>query len=388
MTSISTTGHRSGAMQGRLGVPWKTVLALAVVLAYADGFWLTSLQGAVGAIERTSGPFASWLRESTLVLPVYVVAVLGALTLALRWFGPVLRRPKTIVATLLLIVTAGTVVGLAAMVTSSAYDYHLQSAQIRLMESMQTSCSGNCAAQQQHDTLAIHVRGLLLTSRWVLLTNLVLVTWVVAMFGGRLKISTTKRQPDDPTGTARVLGRSRAQDLRLLLVGALVGSAAIHGALVPTRLTDSAGALFAFLAVWELAVAGMLLTRLEQRTMLLAATVISIAPLALWLWSRTAGLPFGPAPSARVGIGLPDALACLLAVMSLLSSLALLRSRQRLDRRPPPSAHVRSLVLVAVMAATAIGVAGTGLSWFDVFGISGTPTPVMDMSLSQPVRTL
>jgi hypothetical protein len=384
---ISTPAGPGALGQGRLTVPWKTVVALAVVLAYADGFWLTSLQGAVGAIERTQGPFASWLSESTVVLPVYVVAVLGVLTLALRWFGPVLRTPRTVVATLLLVVAAGTVVGLAAMVASSAYDYHLQSAQLRLMESMQTSCSGNCLAQQQHETLAIHVRGLLLTSRWLLLTNLVLVAWLVAMWGGRLKVSTTKRQPGDPTGTARVLGRSPVQDLRLLLVGALLGSAAIHAALVPTRLNDWAGAFFFFLAIWELAVAGMLLTRLEERTVLLAAAVISIAPLALWLWSRTAGLPFGPSPSARVGIGLPDALACLLAVTSLLAAATLLRTPRWHDRRPP-SAHVRSLVLVALIAATAIGVAGAGLSWFDAFGISGTPTPLMDMSLSQPVRTL
>jgi hypothetical protein len=384
---ISTVARPGAVQQTRLTVPWKTVVVLAAVLAYADGFWLTSLQGAVGAIERTQGPFASWLTASTLMLSVYVVAVLGVLTFALRRFGPELRRPREVATTAGLIVAAGTVVGLAAMVTSSAYDYHLQSAQLRLMEAMQTSCSGNCLAKQQHETLAIHVRGLLLTSPWLLLTNLVLVAWVVALCGGRLKVSTRKRQPDDGTGTVRVLGRSRVQELRLLLVGALVGSGAIHAALVPTRLTDWAGAFFVFFAIWEFALAGMLLSRLEERTMLLAATVISIAPVALWVWSRTAGLPFGPSPSARVGIGLPDTLACLLALTSLLAAATLLRTPGWPDQ-PRSSAHVRSLVLVALIAATAIGVAGTGLSWVDAFGISGPPTPPMDMSLSQPVRTL
>ena len=106
-------------------------MPLAVVLAYADGFWLISLRGAVGSIERTREPFASWLRESTLALPVFVLAVLGALTLAARWFGPVLRKPKTVVAAALLVVAAGTLVGIAGLAASSAYDYHLQSSQLQ-----------------------------------------------------------------------------------------------------------------------------------------------------------------------------------------------------------------------------------------------------------------
>src|SRR6185436_20705352 len=126
--SINATMERRGTLRGRLSaVPWSTVVPLAVVLAYADGFWLISLRGAVGAIERTQEPFVSWLRESTLALPVFVLAVLGALTLATRWFGPVLRKPKSVVAAGLLVVAASTLVGIAGLAASSAYDYHLQS---------------------------------------------------------------------------------------------------------------------------------------------------------------------------------------------------------------------------------------------------------------------
>ena len=50
--------ERPSEARPRTSVPWATVLTLAVVLAYADGFWMTSLRGAVGAIERTQGPFA------------------------------------------------------------------------------------------------------------------------------------------------------------------------------------------------------------------------------------------------------------------------------------------------------------------------------------------
>jgi hypothetical protein len=39
-----------------LRVPWPTVLPLAVVLAFADGFWIISLRAPVGALERTESP--------------------------------------------------------------------------------------------------------------------------------------------------------------------------------------------------------------------------------------------------------------------------------------------------------------------------------------------
>jgi hypothetical protein len=360
--------QQARASGGRLSVPWKSVLALAVVLAYADGFWLTSLRSAIGAIERTQSPFASWLRESTLVLPVYVFAVLAVLSLALRWFGPVLTRPKTVATTALLIVAAGTLVGLAATVASSAYDYHLQSAQMALMQSMSSmhgSCSLSCLAQERHDTLVVHIRGVLLISRWLLLTNLVLVGWVVAVWGGRLKVSTAKRAPNGATENRRNPS-SRVADLRLLLVGALLAGAAIHAALVPGHLDKFAGASFIFLAVWELVVAAMLLVGLEERMVLLAAAGISTVGLALTLYSHTTGLP--------------DLLAATLEVATLIAAVLLLRPTRGLAG--PSSAHLRGLILVALIAFTAIGVASTGPSWFDVFGISSNQpvTDLMNMS--------
>jgi hypothetical protein len=384
MTVHSTTERPSALPQDRppatrLGVPWKTVVALAVVLAYADGFWLTSLQGAVGAIERTQGPFASWLRESTMVLPVFVFAVVGVLTLALRWFGPVLTRPKTLAVTGLLIVAAGTIVGLGAIVASSAYDYHLQSAQLHVMDSMHAICTGNCFGAEQHATLLVHIRGVLLISRWLLVTNLVLVAWLVAVWGGRLKITTGTRQPaghtndstDTLTGTApdtqQVAGRSRAQDIRLLLVGSLAASAAIHAAQVPSHLTQWSGAFFLFLTVWELAVAYLLFARLDGHLVLPAAAAISIAPLAVLVSTHPSGLP--------------GYLAGALEVATLLSALALLRNKPWLTR--PGSANHRGLILIGLLAITAIAVAGAGLSWFDPFGISAHQPTLNLMNMSR-----
>jgi hypothetical protein len=385
MSTISTTERPSALQQGRLAVPWKTVLLLAVVMAYADGYWLQALRGAVGAIERTQEPFASWLRESTVVLPVFVLAVLGALTLALRCFGPELRRPRTVVATVLLIVAAGTVVGLAAIVASSAYDYHLQSNQLQMMGSMNGSCTGNCLSQGQDATLALHVQAVTYISGWILLTNLALVAWLVAICGGRLKVSTTRPTHDGLTDTQPPAGSSLVQDLRLTLVGMLVACAAINAAVVPKYLTEWAGAglFFMLLTVGQLAVAYALFARLEERIALMATAVMSILPIGLWLFSNPAGRPFGPGAGLSEGVGLPVSLACALAACSLLAAVLMLRAHGWLGRRPPASAHVRGLVLVALVAVIAIGVSATGLSWFDAFGISGSqPVMEMDMDMS------
>ncbi len=222
-TAVDPTPDPPGAptSPGRLAVPWWTVLSLGVVLAYGDGFWMVSLRGAVGAIERTRGPFASWLLESTLLLPIFVFTVLAALTLAMRWFGPDLRKPRAVAATGLLVVAAGTIAGLAAIVASSAYDYHLQSSQ-----PMSNMASMGSMAHDQQKTLALHVHAVTYISGWLLLTNIVLVAWVVAMRGGRLRVSITKPQHQDPT-SAPVGGLMASAHVRALMAVALVAVTAI-----------------------------------------------------------------------------------------------------------------------------------------------------------------
>jgi hypothetical protein len=349
----------------RLGVPWSTVLSLAVVLAFADGFWLTSLRGAVGAIERTQSPFSSWWRESTLMVPVFVVAVLGALMLARRWFGAMLR-PPAVLATVGLVVAAGTVVGLVEIVVSSAYDYHLQSLQMQLMGSMKTMCTTRtCLVQEEHDTLAVHIRGVLYVSRWLLLTNLVLVGWLVAMRGGRIKLSGRARSG---LAAARFATRDRADQVRLLLVAALGGAALIHAAVIPEHLREwgAAGVFFIVLTGAELTLAALLLRRAPDRRVLLAARAVSLLPLLMWLWSRTAGMPFGPGAGIPEPIGLPDLAACALELTALIAAIVLLTA-STLTRRPRASAYAGALATAALIAVTTIGLTGTNVAFFNTF---------------------
>ena len=57
MTLLSSApSAQVGTRPDRLAVPWTTVLTLAVLLDAADGFFMTALRNAVGAIERAVTP--------------------------------------------------------------------------------------------------------------------------------------------------------------------------------------------------------------------------------------------------------------------------------------------------------------------------------------------
>lgn len=349
---------RTGAIPGSQAVPWWTVVSLAVLMAYADGFWLISLRGAVGAIERTQEPFGAWLRESTSFLPVFVLAVLAAFTLALRWPGPSASRLRT-VATALLVVVAGTLAGIAQLAVSSVRDYRLQ---LQLMESTHHMADESVLPLQGQASLGLQLAAIGYGAGILLVTNLVVVGWAVAIRGGRL----------DPARPARpTSGSGRIDPRRLVSAAALFGSAAIHAAVVSGHLDEwaAAGAFFIVLAAAEL-VLGILVLGRRQRGMLPAIAAASLVPLALWLWSRTIGLPFGPEAGLPEAVGVPDCVAGALEVGTLLIAVALFGGGHRRQVFPPVSAHLRSLPVVAVIAVSLLGLAGTSPAWFDALGSS------------------
>lgn len=186
--------------RGRVPVPWLTVGLLAVLTAYADGFALTSLRGAIGAIERTQEPYRDWLRDSTLLLPVFAVVVFLALRYAVRRFGPGLRGFRPLLGASLLVAAACTVLGTVAVAANTAYDYHLQSKQLGVIHAAHTTTP---TSQHQHAAvpsdpdcdlichdrrtmLAVDVRAVVLAAGVLGVANLFLVGWVAAARGGRL----------------------------------------------------------------------------------------------------------------------------------------------------------------------------------------------------------
>jgi hypothetical protein len=351
------------------GVPWATVVTLAVGLSCTGAFWLVSLTGAIGVTERGERPFATWVMLSLTLVPVYAVAVLGALTLAKRWFGPQLRGAGRVLATAGLLLVTGTLMGIAAFAASSLYDYSVQLHHITGMPGM-SSCTGDCIPREQHDIFVLHVRGLVLVSQKLLLTNAVLIAWVVAMWGGQIRLTRWSKHDEAPVGGGTAA--SRRTDVRLLLVGMLLGAATIHAAVVPEHLDEwpAAGWFFIALTLAELAVAGLVLARFRERAALLAAGALSVVPLVTWLWSRTLGLPFGPESGVAESVGVPDVLACVLETGALLAVLALL-GRGRLTG-PRLSRHGRGLVGLALVSMITVGFVATGPAWFDAFGANAS----------------
>ncbi len=348
----------------RSAVPWLTVLPLAVVLAYADGFWMTSLRGAVGAISRTQEPFTSYLRTSTLMLPVFVLAVLAAVTYAFHRFGSELPSRTALVVAGLLVAGFATVAAVALSAASAAYDYYLQSSQLQLMRSMpgmQNDCDAACLGRQQWMTVDAHARAIAYTGAALLVTNIVLVGWVVALRGGRLRLvaPSPRSGPDSATG-------SRAKDIRMLLVAALLTSAAIHAAVTPEHLQEwpAAGVFFLVLSVAEVAAAAGVFIARHRAAGLALATLVSVIPILLWAASRSAGLPFGPEAGTAEPVGLADCVACLLEIGTLVAVLTLRRRKDR-TTRPPLSAHHRALALVAVVALGTLGLGGAASGWLD-----------------------
>jgi hypothetical protein len=197
---------RFAAFRGKVPLPWVTIGVLAILMAAADGFILTSLQGAVGAIERSQGPFLSWARDTAIVLPLFVLAMIWAFTRAHRKHGlttKALRSPRKVLTTALLIVAAGTVVGIGETVVSGAYDFHLQSALLTKTEGLHSHGIANQATDtvtanpayanggwtpEQRQTMQVDVKAAAFGSGLILIANLVLVGWVIALRGGRLDV--------------------------------------------------------------------------------------------------------------------------------------------------------------------------------------------------------
>jgi hypothetical protein len=184
-----------------------TVACLAIPIAYCDGFLLTSVEGAVGPAAKSREPFSRWLRDSTLMLPIFLVAIVAALTLTHRWFRH-RRRELVIVgaaAALIIVITTG--LSITELAVSSASDYRAQSSEIEsvyahhqhtdapedgtVVAVSAAECDAACAAQQ-HATLTTHVRAAKAAALVLLLTNVVLVVWLLAMRGGRLWAAGTR----------------------------------------------------------------------------------------------------------------------------------------------------------------------------------------------------
>ncbi|SEQ46821.1 hypothetical protein [Microlunatus flavus] len=352
--------------------PWAVVVTLAVLLGYADGFWLTTLRTAVGDISRVQEPATSYWRTTTAMLPAFAAGTLAGLLAVRRWSGPGRPEPgrsarRGAVLAGLGVVLATTLVAVGLAATGSAYDYHLQSGRLSMMQGMQHDCDPGCQARQQWMTIAAHARAVAWTGVAVLATNAVLVTWLAAVAGGRRGWSSS-------AGPALAAG-GRERDLRVVIVAALLGAGVVHAVVVPEHLEEwwAAGTFFVVLTAAELVAAAVVLRPGTAGPAVAAA--VSAVPLVVWTVSRTAGLPFGPEAFEPEAVGVADVVACLLELATLVAALLLLRRRGGAAAAALTRGG-RTLAVLVVVAVGALGVVGAAPDWFD--GVDGGDAPAVE----------
>lgn len=183
LTNVRTDGGL--ARWPRANIPWSTAVPLAVVLAYGNGIWVVWLGGEAAAVERSLSPFARWVGESSMVLPVFLAAVLGALALTRHRASrsvPAARGRRPVLATALLVAAAGSLVGAAWLATNAAYDHRQESARLGATSDVPGTCEGACRARQQA-SYDVQLRAVGYGSAVVLAYDVVLVGWVAALRG-------------------------------------------------------------------------------------------------------------------------------------------------------------------------------------------------------------
>jgi hypothetical protein len=158
-------------------------------------------------------------------------------------------------------------------------------------------------------------------------------------------------------------GLSAALVARVGAVAALTGSAAVHATVIGEHLDEwpLAGWFFALITLAELFLGLAVIVAWSQQTAI-AVVFTSMGTVAVWLVSRSVGLPFGPAEfQAAEAVGAPDLACCVLelAAAALVAPWALRRWSQR---RPVPGGFDRAgMVAATVLAGVLSAVALWGL---------------------------
>ena len=163
----------------------------------------------------------------------------------------------------------------------------------------------------------------------------------------------------------RTASRSSARLLTNVVALASVGAGMIHLAVAPAHLREWVpfGVFFLVLGVAQLAWAALVWMR-PTRSLLIAGAIANAGVVALWLLSRSAGIPIGPEHWSPEAMGFADVV-CSAYEALIVVAISLLREGDR-ELRPPTSVLARfgpvfvgaPLTVAAVLSAA--GVLGTG----------------------------
>ena len=161
------------------------------------------------------------------------------------------------------------------------------------------------------------------------------------------EIRETQEAPEEPTASQRHEGR--VAPIRVLLAALLLGAGAIHVAMAPSHLGESAveGAGFLVAAWAQIGLAGAVARR-PSRWVYAAVVAVSVALVAVWAWSRTAGLPFGAHSGHAESVSFVDGACVALQVLAAVVAGVLL------TRAAATAARAGGLALVAALAAVGL----------------------------------
>ena len=142
--------------------------------------------------------------------------------------------------------------------------------------------------------------------------------------------------------------------LRWLAVAACAGAAVIHFAYAPTHLEEDAthGTFFLVTGWLQLGLAFALARWRTDRWPWLAAGAVNAAVAAVWVLTRSAGLP-GEDPES---VGFPDTLATVLEIAVVVAAVAALRPAlaKRASFRPHPAIAGAAAVALAVLVSVSV----------------------------------
>ena len=166
------------------------------------------------------------------------------------------------------------------------------------------------------------------------------------------------RRPGPPgaPGPLGPLGPLDAGTLRFLLAGLMAGAGVIHLVMAPIHAGEGAADAVGFAVVgWaQVAIAVLALLGAARRPTLVATILVNVGVLGLWVWSRTAGLPFGAHSGIAEPVALIDGLCAGLQVAAILVAGAMLVAPRELGvgRLAPALAAVAVLGLTTVVVVS------------------------------------
>jgi hypothetical protein len=150
-----------------------------------------------------------------------------------------------------------------------------------------------------------------------------------------------------------------ATDSAVLLIGGLCMVAGIMHVGVAAndiRLSSSSTPLVAMLAAFQLGWAALAVLR-PSRGALIWGAAVNAAIVALWVTSRTVGVPIGPQPWVPEPVGAVDVIAVLAeSVIVLAASCVVLAARSELARRSVP--RIAPLLVGVLFISVLYGVGG------------------------------